>query len=101
MGDVPTARDAKILLRWVRILILHDHNQILRLIIFDDCRIDDTEIGIEKHLCRREFLEIFSRNVIDTVIQSLFAFARRYFFVPSGNSRGPKDVLSLCRFIVE
>ena len=62
--------NAEILLRWIRVFILHHHNKVLILRVFHDGSINDAEIGVEKHFGLREGLEIFRGYVVHAMVQA-------------------------------
>ena len=101
LSDVFASGDTQIFLRWIGVFILHNHDKVIILPIFNDGGVYYTKIWIKEHLCFGEILEILCSDVINAMIQSLFAFTGRHLLVTSGNGSSPKDIEGLRRFVIE
>ena len=99
--DLFCTRNAQILFRRIGVFILDYHYQVSQLRIFHNSSVNHTEIRVEKHLCLWESAEILCCHIINTMIQSLLAFASRYFLVTTGDGSCPKDIVSLRRFVIK
>ena len=93
--------NAEILLRWIRVFILHHHNKVLILRVFHNGSINDAEIGVEKHFGLREGLEIFRGYVVHAMVQAFLTLTGCHFFMTAGNGGCPEDIICLRRLIVE
>ena len=93
--------NAEILLRWIRVFILHHHNKVLILRVFHDGSINDAEIGVEKHFGLREGLEIFRGYVVHAMVQPFLTLTGCHFFMTAWDGGCPENIIRPRWFIVE
>ena len=93
--------NAEILLRWIRVFILHHHNKVLILRVFHNGSINDAEIGVEKHFGLREGLEIFRGYVVHAMVQAFLTLTGCHFFMTAWDGGCPENIIRLRWFIVE